>query len=72
MAAPIRMSGMLCFTSSEVPNGVSGKACSGSYCTWLHQCGCYIWLDHTRGRKVERKLLDVSVLPSLKWKRGEE
>ena len=39
------MSDMLCFTSSEVPNGVSGKACSGSYCTWLHQCGCYIWLD---------------------------
>ena len=24
---------------------------------------------HTRDRKVERKLLDVSVLPSLKWKR---
>ena len=45
VAAPIRLSGMLCFTSSEVPNGVSGKACSGSYCTWLHQCGCYIWLD---------------------------
>ena len=29
-------------------------------------------LHHTRDRKVERKLLDVSVLPSLKWKRGEE
>ena len=29
-------------------------------------------LHHTRDRKVERQLLDVSVLPSLKCKRGEE
>ena len=33
----------------------------------------WIVATYTRGRKVERKLLlDVSVLSSLKWKRGEE
>ena len=41
MAAPIRMSGnMLCFTSSEVPNGVSGKATVGKHyrLQWFGQC----------------------------------
>ena len=28
-------------------------------------------LHHTRDRKVERKFLDASGVPTLKWKRGE-
>ena len=58
-------------------NGVSEKTYSGSYCM-----GCTIasvvfgrivatLLHHTRDRKVERKFLNVSGVPSLKWKTGE-
>ena len=62
---------MLCFTSSKVLNGVSGKACCtnvGVIFGWI----VATLLHRTRDRKVEQKLLDVSGLPSLKWKRGEE
>ena len=52
-------------------NGVS------SYCKWLHHASVVFgWivatlLHHTRDRKVERKFLDASGVPTLKWKRGE-
>eukprot|EP00731_Ephydatia_muelleri_P025414 Em0017g497a len=39
------------------------------WCQWEGLFWQLLYMAAPMGRKVERKLLDVSVLPSLKWKR---